>query len=195
MDIRTSPTDALIVVDVQNDFLPGGALAVRNADQVVPVINRLFPCFQTKVFTRDWHPPNHVSFSRSPAYIDGSWPPHCVQETPGAQFAPDLRTGEADRIISKGTDPDREDYSGFQRSGLASWLRQRKIRRVFVAGLTTEYCVKTTAVDALRERFEVYVIRDAIRGVNVPEGSAREALRSMEAAGVRFVRSGELKCP
>jgi len=177
-------TDALIVVDVQNDFCPGGSLAVEGGDRVVPEINRLVPLFAHVVFTRDWHPADHVSFSDRPEYGDGSWPPHCVQDTEGAQFHPALKRPDGALIVSKGDDPDAEAYSGFQATSvdLTAWLRERGVERVFVAGLATDYCVMATALDARRAGFEVFLLEDAVRGV-APDTS-RDALEELRWAGV-----------
>lgn len=176
--------DALIVVDVQNDFCPGGALAIAGGDLIVPVANRLLPLFRQRVFTRDWHPSDHVSFADAPEFRDGSWPAHCVQDTPGAEFHPDLVVPPDALIVSKGDDPGREAYSGFQASSidLAGWLRERAVRRVFVTGLATDYCVRATALDARAAGFQVTLIEDAVRGV-APETTAA-ALRNLDEAGV-----------
>jgi nicotinate phosphoribosyltransferase len=176
--------DALIVVDVQNDFCPGGALAVAEGDLVVPLVNRLLPLFRHRVFTRDWHPPDHVSFADPPEFRDKSWPPHCVQDTPGAEFHPDLLVPPDALIVSKGDEPGREAYSGFQAGGidLAAWLGERGVRRVFVTGLATDYCVRATALDARAAGFKVTLVEDAVRGV-APETTAA-ALRDLDEAGV-----------
>ena len=181
--------DALIVVDVQNDFCPGGALAVAEGDLVVPVVNRLLPLFLHRVFTRDWHPPDHVSFADAPEFRDKSWPAHCVQNTPGAEFHPDLVVPPDALIVSKGDDPGREAYSGFQAGGvdLAGWLNERGVRHVFITGLATDYCVRATALDARAAGFEVTVIEDAVRGV-APETTAA-ALRDLDRAGVARIGS------
>ncbi|MEW6517421.1 MAG: nicotinamidase [candidate division FCPU426 bacterium] len=192
MSACLQPSDALIVVDVQRDFLPGGALAVSHGDQIIPVVNRLLTRFSCKVFTRDWHPADHLSFSAQPAFTDKSWPPHCVQNTPGAEFHPDVRADLADRIVSKGADPKQEAYSGFQGTDLASWLQARMVKRVFVAGLATDYCVKATALDAKAAGFSVFVVTDAVRGVDQPAGSAAAALDDLEQAGVRLTTSQEM---
>lgn len=178
-------TDALIVVDAQNDFCPGGALAVEEGDRVVPEINRLLPLFRHSVFTRDWHPVNHVSFADAPEFRDGSWPPHCVQGTDGARFHPDLKVPDGALIASKGDDPALEAYSGFQATtvDLAAWLRERGVERVFVTGLATDYCVRATSLDALRAGFEVVLLEDAVRGV-APD-TTRDALEELRHAGVR----------
>ena len=181
----------LIVVDVQNDFCPCGSLAVPGGDEVIPVINSLIPLFGRWVYTRDWHPASHVSFSHHPAYRDGSWPPHAVQGTPGAEFCPGLHMPAGAILVSKGDDPQRENYSGFQveRLDLAAYLRARKVTRVFITGLATDYCVRQTALDALTRGFEVYLVDDAVRGV-APDTSAA-ALAELEDAGVhRIVSSG-----
>lgn len=191
MDITEK--DGLIVVDVQNDFCPGGALAVTEGDQVVPVINRLLPRFQTRVFTRDWHPENHCSFSDAPEMKDGSWPVHCVAGTEGAAFHPGLDVPEDARIVNKATAPGAEAYSGFDGTGLARYLRDRGVERVVVAGLATDYCVKNTVLDALANGFETVVVADAVRGVDLPPGSAGEALAEMRDAGARIVHAGELR--
>ncbi len=183
--------DALIVVDVQNDFCPGGALAVPEGDLVVPIVNALSPRFDTVVFTRDWHPADHCSFGTPPNYVDGSWPSHCVADSPGAHFHPALSIPEGAYIVSKGVDPAREAYSGFEGTGLDVWLRARGIQRVFICGLATDYCVKATALDAKRLGFDAGVVEDASRGV-APETTAR-AIDELRAAGVYFVTSGDLR--
>lgn len=181
--------DALIAVDIQVDFLEGGALGVDEGSRVVPIVNRLVPLFAHVVFTRDWHPPGHVSFAENPAYHDRSWPAHCVQDTPGAGFAPDLLVPAHAFVVSKGTHADREEYSSFQaaEADLAGWLRTRGVEQVFLAGLATDYCVRFTALDAMREGFQCYVIEDAVRGV--ASHSVERAWREMEAAGVHRIHS------
>jgi len=192
---RLHERDAIIVVDVQNDFCPGGALAVAEGDLVVPVVNRLLPFFRHRAFTRDWHPPDHVSFADTPEFRDKSWPPHCVQHTPGAAFHPDLVVPPDALVVSKGDDPEREAYSGFQAGGvnLAEWLRVRGVRRVFVTGLATDYCVRATALDARAAGFEVTLVEDATRGV-APESTAA-ALRDLDQAGVARTTSVALLEP
>jgi nicotinamidase/pyrazinamidase len=162
---------------------------------VVPLVNRLVPLFRHVVFTRDWHPPNHISFSAQPEFRDGSWPPHAVRETPGAAFHPELIIPDDALIVSKATQPDREEYSGFQASGadLAAWLRNRGIRRLFIAGIATDYCVRFTALDAARAGFEVFVIEDAVRGVSADTTAA--TWLELAEAGVNRVRSTELTRP
>lgn len=190
--IPITPRDALIAVDMQNDFLENGALGVHEGHHTVPVVNTILPLFSTVVFTRDWHPADHCSFSAEAQYRDGSWPTHGVKGTPGARFHPDLRVPEGALVVSKGTLPDREEYSGFQATGsdLAGWLRARGVLRLFLAGIATDYCVHFTALDGVREGFEVWVIEDAVRGVS-PDTTA-QTWRELDAAGVRRIRSAEL---
>ncbi|HEU5329878.1 MAG TPA: isochorismatase family protein, partial [Thermomicrobiales bacterium] len=153
--------DALIIVDVQNDFCPGGALAVGEGDEVVPVLNRLAPHFGTVVATQDWHPANHRSFTAQ----GGEWPPHCIAGASGAAFHPALQTDQIDVTVHKATAPDQEAYSGFDGTDLAEQLHRRGVRRVYVGGLALDYCVDATALDAKRAGFDTYVIRDATRAV------------------------------
>ncbi|MBI5091013.1 MAG: nicotinamidase [Candidatus Hydrogenedentes bacterium] len=185
-------SDALIVVDVQVDFCPGGALAVTGGNEIVPVINRLAPRFQCHVYTRDWHPADHCCFSETPQWVDGSWPRHCVRDTPGAAFHPDLAVLPGALIVSKAEHRDRDAYSGFDGTELAATLREMNIRRAFVCGLATDYCVKATALDGVKHGFEAILIEDACRGVDLPAGSVARAVEEMRAAGVTKCSSGDL---
>jgi nicotinamidase/pyrazinamidase len=187
--------DALIVVDVQNDFLPGGTLPVNDGLQVIPLINRLLPMFNHVYYTRDWHPPNHVSFAEFPKYADKSWPPHAVMDTPGAEFHNDLFLPEIPHIFNKGNHPDREAYSGFQDTKLEVTLHAEGINRVFVCGLATDYCVKHTVLDGLKLGFAVVLLEDAVRGVDYPPGSAPEAILEMQLNGAVIRESSELVPP
>lgn len=191
--MRIGDTDALIVADVQKDFCPGGALAVRGGDEIVPVVNALFGVFRNVVLSRDWHPANHISFSDTPQFVDKSWPVHCVADTPGAAFHEDLRVPADALIINKATESQQEAYSAFSVPGLRKTLAAWGVTRVFVCGLATDYCVKNTALDALREGFETYVIEDAMRGVDVPEGTAAAAVIEMQQAGATVCQSGALQ--
>jgi nicotinamidase/pyrazinamidase len=191
--MKIAPTDALIVVDVQVDFCPGGALAVRGGDEIVPGINALLPKFRHIVFSRDWHPAKHCSFSADPQFVDGSWPAHCVQNSPGAEFHPSLKLPPDPWIVSKATTPEREAYSDFDGTALAEQLREKGVSRAFVCGLATDYCVKATALDGVKAGFDVLLIEDLVRGVDVPPGSADQAIREMRAAGVRVCRSEDLQ--
>lgn len=188
--MKVSEDDALIVVDVQNDFCPGGALPVPGGEGVVRVINPLQMKFQRLYFTRDWHPQDHCSFSDTPTFTDKSWPVHCVQDSPGAEFHGDLHVPSDATIISKGTDPGREAYSGFQGTDLAAQLRAAGVRRVFVAGLATDYCVKATALDAVEAGFETVLVTDGCRGIT--DESTAEALAEMDGAGIVRCRGGEI---
>jgi nicotinamidase/pyrazinamidase len=190
--IEISDSDALIVVDVQNDFCPGGSMPVADGDQVVPVLNGLMARFSTVVLTRDWHPRDHVSFSAEPQFMDRSWPPHCVAGTSGADFHPPLEVPAGAIVVSKGADRDREAYSGFQGTNLAEDLHRRGIRRVLVGGLATDYCVKATVLDALKSGFTAVLIADAARGVDIPAGTAEQAVKDMAAAGASVVESADI---
>lgn len=184
--------DALVIVDVQNDFCPGGSLAVPEGDQVVPVLNRYARRFAeagAPIFaSRDWHPEKTTHFQ---AY-GGVWPPHCVQGTRGAEFHPDLALPDGTIVVSKGMDPNADAYSCFQADDpngmpFAAALGEKGAQRLFVGGLATDYCVKATVLDAAREGFQVVVLEDAIRAVNVNPGDGEKAIAEMEAAGAAFV--------
>lgn len=189
--MRITENDVLVVVDVQNDFCPGGPMAVPEGDGVVDVINRLIDKFDHLVYSRDWHPSDHVSFSDEPEFRDGSWPRHCVQHTPGAEFYPDLRVPSDALVVNKAANPEVESYSAFGGTGLAQMLKERGIQRVFVTGLATDYCVKGTALDAVDAGFETVLVEDAARGI--AEETVREAYTELERAGVQRVMSQELK--
>ncbi len=197
---------ALIVVDVQNDFVPGGALAVPGGDQVVGEINRLMHSgdYERIVASQDWHPPDHVSFaSQHPGHhvgeiieIDGIeqilWPDHCVEHTYGARFVKRLETDRFDHVVHKGTDRRIDSYSGFfdnarrRDTGLADWLRRQGVREVHVVGLATDYCVKFTALDAVDLGFETTVLTAAARGVELKPGDVERALQDMAQAGIHI---------
>lgn len=183
--ISVSAGDALIVVDMQNDFLPGGSLAVPDGDAVVPVLNRYLAEFSARELpvyaTRDWHPANHCSFKAR----GGPWPPHCIAESPGAQFAALLRFPSGTLVISKATQPDKDAYSGFEGTDLDARLRARKIKRLFVGGLATDYCVLNTVRDALGLGYEVYLLTDAIRAVNVKPADGPGAAAEMQRLGAK----------
>lgn len=199
-------TQALILVDIQNDFLPEGALAVPDGDQVIPIANRLMDNFEIIVATQDWHPPDHGSFAdshpgKSPfetVDLNGLpqvlWPVHCVQATPGAAFADALDANRIDKIFRKGTDPAIDSYSGFhdnghrKATGMGDWLREQGVTHVTICGLATDYCVKHTALDALDEGFQVTLHLPACRGVNLSSGDVEAAVAKMEIAGVEIRR-------
>ena len=173
----------MIVVDVQNDFCPGGALAVPHGDEVVPPVNELAHELQFVVATRDWHPPNHSSFAAQ----GGPWPVHCVRDTEGAQLHPALDSSAIDAVVDKGRSVDAEGYSGFEATGLESMLRSRGVDRVHVAGLALDYCVRATALDARRAGFDVVLHSGATRPVEVQPGDGARALAELRSAGVEVV--------
>lgn len=192
--------DALIVVDVQSDFCPGGALAVKDGDQVVAVLNRYIDRFARAglpIFaTRDWHPEKTSHFNTN----GGPWPPHCVQNSEGAQFHPDLKLPPETVIVSAGMGSDEDGYSGFlgrDDSGtkLAELLRQRGIKRIFVGGLATDYCVKHTVLDGLNQGFRVVVLTDSVRGVNLQPDDSERAIEEMRRAGAEIAPNLEQVLP
>ena len=176
---------ALIVVDVQNDFCPRGALAVKDGDKIIPPLNALIDAFTTSnlpvCFTRDWHPPDHSSFREN----GGPWPSHCVRNSRGAGFHPDLHVPKNALVVSKATEPDKEAYSGFQGTDLSSTLKKMGVTELFVGGLATDYCVKNTIGDALREGFLVNVLTDCVRGVNLKRNDSANALKWMRVRGAK----------
>ena len=174
--------DALLIVDFQNDFTPGGALAVSGGDEIAAPLDRLLDRFDLVIATRDWHPPDHASF-------EGVWPVHCVQGTPGAELHPSLDRAKVDVVVDKGQDAASEGYSAFQDTELADLLRSHGVDRLYVGGLATDYCVKHSVLDALREGFDVVVLEDAIRGVDVQPGDSERAVEEMKAAGAEFATS------
>jgi nicotinamidase/pyrazinamidase len=173
--------EALLIIDFQNDFTPGGALAVPNGDEIADRINELAADdrFELVLATRDWHPPDHGSFQEQ----GGPWPVHCVQGTHGAELHPALDRAKVELIVDKGQDPGTEGYSGFEGTDLETLLRERGIDKVTVVGLATDYCVKNTALDAVRAGFEVTVDSRAVRGVEVKPGDSERALDELRAAG------------
>lgn len=181
-----SERDCLLVVDVQNDFCPGGALAVDAGDGVIPQINlwvrRAVQAGCSVVASRDWHPADHLSFTDH----GGDWPAHCISGTRGAEFHPDLELPDGVLVVSKAASADRESYSAFDGTGLAEQLRARGISRVVVGGLALDYCVKATVLDAVVEGFEVRLLRHATRAVDVHPGDGQRALEEMLRAGVRI---------
>lgn len=201
---------ALILVDIQNDFLPGGPLAVPEGDQVIAVANRVQPYFEMIVATQDWHPADHGSFAANhPGKNPGEiveldeiqqilWPVHAVQKTKGAEFAGDLETSRWSAVIQKGMDPLVDSYSAFfdngyrQATGMTALLREREVTDLYVMGLATDYCVKFSVLDGISQEFRVNVIVDGCRGVDVHEGDSREALLDMEDAGAKLICSSDV---
>lgn len=202
--------NALIVVDMQNDFLPGGALPVPDGQAVIPVINALQPCFDLVVATQDGHPPDHVSFAAShpgkhageEIELDGRrqilWPVHCVAGSPGAALAGGLETARIKRVFCKGVGRDMDSYSGFfddgrVSTGLGDYLRQRGATVLYLCGLALEYCVLATALDARREGWQTHVILDATRALGAAPGDMARAIESLQAAGVELLTSDQVR--
>jgi nicotinamidase/pyrazinamidase len=201
---------ALILVDLQNDFCPGGALAVARGDETIAVANRLMPHFPTVVATQDWHPPDHKSFAaNNPGTKPGDlidvgglqqvmWPVHCVQGTHGAELHAGLIRERINDVIPKGTDPNLDSYSGFfdnghvKATGLNNWLAERWIKQVYVMGLATDFCVRATVLDALKLGYDVKLIEDGCRGVELRPGDSEKAIAEMRGAGAAVVESGAI---
>jgi nicotinamidase/pyrazinamidase len=175
---------ALLIIDFQNDFTSGGALAVPDGDAIAPRVTELIDSgdFDLVVATRDWHPADHASFEEQ----GGPWPPHCVQGTDGAELYSALDADRVDAIVDAGYRRDLEGYSGFEETNLAELLREHDVDEITVVGLATDYCVKETAADALREGFRVSVDRDGIRGIDVEPGDSERALEQLRAAGAEI---------
>ena len=207
--IKIDDACALLVIDVQNCFLPGGSLAVKDGEQVIPVINRIAKGFSNVVMTQDWHTPGHISFASVHAgkkpfeTVDLAygkqvlWPDHCVQGTEGAALSKDLSIPQAALVIRKGFHKDVDSYSAFTEAdgktttGLAAYLKARQIERLFVAGLATDFCVAWTALDGRKAGFETYVVEDACRGIDT-QGSLAKAWADMDKAGVKRIQSSDL---
>jgi Amidases related to nicotinamidase len=184
------PSDALIVVDVQNTFCPGGTLPVVEGDKVVEPLNRVMPLFPGRVFaSMDWHPPDHCSFKEQ----GGIWPPHGVAGTEDAELHPGLDRGGITQIVQKGTTAERDAYSALDGTGLAETLKAKGIERVFVGGLATDYCVKATALDARAAGFDVVLLADAARAVDVQPGDGDRAVAEMRDAGVVVAATADLE--
>lgn len=209
MEEIVSSSDALLVVDIQNDFCPGGALAVPGGDQIIPLVNTLQARFEHVVLSQDWHPGGHQSFASShpgrqpfemievPYGLQVLWPDHCVQGTRGAEFHSELDTTRAKLIVRKGMYPHIDSYSAFRENdrrtstGLAGYLKELNIRRLFLCGIATDFCVKWSALDARATGFDVVVIEDACRGINV-DGSLEAARSEMLEAGVRLIHADDV---
>ena len=189
--MKIDDTYALIVVDVQNDFCPGGALPVDSGDRVVGAFNAIFRKFDYVYCTRDWHPWDHISFSEEPKYCDGSWPVHCMQDSPGALFHGELYVPLDAKIINKGDDPEVEAYSGFENPELHASLQQRGIQQLIIGGLTTDYCVKATVLDAIKHGYTTWILLDGCKGI-APE-TTDAAMDEMKAAGAHTINSGQFE--
>jgi len=202
--------NALIMVDIQNDFLPGGALPVPQGDEVIPIANRLQDRFELVIATQDWHPPNHGSFAANHAgkkpgdriMLDGIeqilWPVHCVQNTPGAEFAPALGGKRIARIFHKGIDPNIDSYSAFfdnahrRSTGLGDYLKERSVRQVYLSGLALDYCVKFSALDARELGLDTFVVVDGCRGIGLGSDDIDQALDQMNQSGVNLIQSRDV---
>ncbi len=191
--ITPAKGDALIVVDVQKDFLPGGNLGVPDGDAVVPAMNHYMKHFRRAGLplyaTRDWHPESHCSFKAQ----GGPWPPHCIADSDGAAFADDLLLGDDVSVISKATTVEKDAYSGFEGTDLAQRLRKQNVKRLFIGGLATDYCVLNTVKDALKQGFQVLLLDDGIRGVNVNAGDSKKAIEEMHALGAKSITLNDLE--
>jgi nicotinamidase/pyrazinamidase len=177
---------ALLVVDVQNDFCPGGALPAPDGQKVVPVINNIIDKFDLVIASKDWHPGNSVHFDK--------WPVHCVRRTFGAEFHPELMKEKIDLVVYKGTSDIDNGYSAFEATNvsLSEYLKEKKIDELYITGLTTEYCVKNSVLDAIRYDFNTYLVTDAIRAVNANPGDHEKAIGEMEKAGVILIQSEDI---
>jgi len=186
-------TTALILVDIQNDFCPGGSLAVPEGDQIVDIVNRLAPVFRFVAATEDWHPPGHVSFKAQ----GGPWPPHCVQGSLGAELNPGLDQSGIDLIARKGFSLDKDTFEGLEAisdegAKLDDILKQKDVDSIYVAGLATDYCVKATVLDAIKKGYKVFAITDAMRAVDVEPGDGQRAIDEMRAAGAQFITADQV---
>jgi nicotinamidase/pyrazinamidase len=183
--ISLNEHDALLITDIQIDFLPGGALPVEGGNEIIPVVNNYIQHFESAkahiIASRDWHPANHVSFKSQ----GGIWPAHCVQDTEGAKFSPDMKLPDHTVVISKAMDPKHEAYSAFDATNLDKELRQLGIKRLFVAGLATDYCVVNTVLDACKLGYETVVLTDATLGINLMPGDVERAFKTMSKSGAR----------
>jgi len=207
--MQLHPTDALLIVDLQNDFCPGGALAVSGGNEIVPLVNSLAQKFQHVILTQDWHPAGHISFASAhpgaalyttidtPYGPQTLWPDHCVQNTPGADFHPGLSVPNAELTVRKGTRPDVDSYSAFLENdhttstGLAAYLRERRLKRLFFCGLAYDFCVRHSAIDGTALDFECLVIQDACRAVDLP-GTVEATDLAFNEAGVQRIDSSDL---
>lgn len=189
---RPGEKSVLLLVHLQNDFCPNGALPVPEGDHVIPIANEWIRFFAAQgygiVATRDWHPPNHCSFQEQ----GGPWPPHCVQGSLGSQFHPDLKMPPGTLIVSGATNPKKEAYSGFDGTSLEERLEDLEAETLYVLGLATDYCVKQTVLDACRLGFRVVVLQDGVRGIDVQPGDSQKAFQDMQAAGAIVTRSADL---
>ncbi len=183
LDLNIDSKDALIIADIQKDFLPKGSLPVKESDEIIPILNEYAKMFKKSeahvIASRDWHPPKHISFQAQ----GGPWPPHCVKDTEGAKFSADLKLPEGTQIISKATDSSKEAYSVFDETGLDKQLKEQGVKRVFIGGIATDYCVVNSVLDARKMGLDVVVLADATRGIDVKPGDVEKALETMARKG------------
>lgn len=201
--------NTLLIIDIQNDFCPGGALPVPEGDKIIPIVNKIMNKFFKVVATQDWHPKNHISFASTHnknvgetikigKYLQVLWPQHCVQGTYGAEFHKELNLEKVDLILRKGSNPEIDSYSAFlendkkTQTGLHYWLKGLGIKEVYICGLALDYCVYFSACDAIKFGFKTYVILDATKGVDIPKGSIEKAISHMKSIGVKIVNYAEL---
>lgn len=202
-------TKALILVDIQNDFCPNGALAVNDGDKIIPIVNSIMNKFEHIIATQDWHPINHISFASNNdknigdlIEINGQpqvmWPNHCIQNSRGAEFLESLDSSKITKIFQKGTDKNVDSYSGFfdndhkSETGLNSYLKSQGIDEIYITGLATDYCVKYTVLDALKLNFKTNLIIDAVRGVNLNPQDVENSIKEMENYGAKIIKSNEI---
>lgn len=178
---------ALLIVDVQNDFCPGGALAVTGGDKIIPVLNQIQDVFPLVIASRDWHPEDSIHFE--------GWPVHCVRYSEGAAYHPDLNTDKIDIHLYKGTGNKDDGYSAFEATNLSldELLKNKQVDELYIGGLATDYCVKNTTIDAARKGYTTYLIRDATEGVNLQEGDVKKAVEEMQKAGAQVITSDQIK--
>jgi nicotinamidase/pyrazinamidase len=181
-------SEALLIIDFQNDFTSGGALEVPEGDEIAEPVKGLAERFEIVMATRDWHPPDHASFETQ----GGPWPVHCVRGTPGAEFHPAMDEVALDEVVDVGREREDEGYSGFEKSELANLLRERGVEKVYVTGLATDYCVRASAIDACREGLDTTVVEDAVRAVNVNPDDGERAIEDMKQAGAKVATSDEV---
>jgi nicotinamidase/pyrazinamidase len=177
---------ALLIIDVQNDFCPGGALGIKEGNKVVPVINNIIDKFDVVIASKDWHPADSIHFEK--------WPPHCLQNSHGADFNPDLKTEKIQEVFNKGTRNLDDGYSAFEATNLnlEEYLKEKGMEQLYIAGLATDYCVKNTVLDACKLGIETYVVVDAVKAVNLSAGDDKKALKQMDEAGCKLIYSNEI---
>ncbi len=195
LTLEIGKNDAIIIADIQNDFLPGGALPIKESDQIVPILNdyaKIFKVANSRIFaSKDWHPPNHVSFIAQ----GGPWPPHCLQNSKGADFSPNLKLPKETQIVLKATDPNKEAYSVFDGTDLEEQLKAKGVTRIFIGGLATDYCIVNSVIDARKLGLATFVLEDATCGIDLKPGDVNQAFRIMQASGARLITLADFPEP